>query len=125
MRETIRQVFSGFTPPVLFAYLIGSYGSRDEGPLSDVDIAAYLDLDTPADGLNHKLSLYSELSRALQRNDIDVVLLNTCENAVLLYSILTEGTLIHDTAPEARMLFEQRTLHAAIDFKQQREVIFG
>ena len=125
MQGTIRQVLSGFTPPVLFAYLIGSYGSRDEGPLSDVDIATYLDLDSSADGLNHKLSLYSELSRALRRNDIDVVLLNICENALLLYSILTESTLIYDTDPEARMLFEQRTLHAAIDFKQQREAIFG
>ncbi len=125
MQETIRHVLSGFAPPVLFAYLIGSYGSQDEGPLSDVDIAIYLDLDSTADGLSLKLSLYAELSKALRRDDIDVVLLNTCDNAMLLYSILTEGSLIHDSAPEDRMLFEQRTLHAAIDFKQQREAIFG
>ncbi|MEF8824291.1 MAG: nucleotidyltransferase domain-containing protein [Desulfohalobiaceae bacterium] len=52
MQETIRHLLSGFAPPVLFAYLIGSHGSQDEGPLSDVDIAIYLDLDSTADGLS-------------------------------------------------------------------------
>ena len=47
--------------------------------------------------------------------------LNTCTNQMLLYDIMINGRLVYDDAPEARALFEQSALHAAIDFKEQRE----
>jgi hypothetical protein len=38
---------------------------------------------------------------------------------------MLRGRVIHEADFEARALFEQKTLHAAIDFKEQRERIFG
>jgi predicted nucleotidyltransferase len=118
-------VFSGIHPPVLFAYVFGSSGTREENVRSDLDLAVYLDMPDGQVGLEEKLSLYAEISRAAGRNDIDIVVLNTCTNLMLLYEVMTKGRLVFDADPGARMVFEQRTLHAAIDFKEQRDRIFS
>ena len=129
LKNTLKEIFRRrsviFGPRVLFAYIFGSTGTAGQNEHSDLDIAVYLDMDAHAFELEHKLVLYTEISRAVKRNDIDLVILNVFNNQVLLYQILTKGELIYDADPAARAIFEQKALHAAIDFKQRRERIFG
>ena len=125
MLEQIHAALSTFRPRILFAYLFGSTGTAWEDENSDLDIAVYLDIQTGELELDHTLFLYSHLSRKTKRNDVDVVVLNTCSNLILLYDLLIYGRVIYDTDSEARMLFESETLHTAIDFKEQRERIFA
>ena len=125
MIEKLACIFSDFQPRVLFAYLFGSTGTALQHARSDLDLAIYLDKEASAITLDHKLTLYTEISRAIKRNDIDVVILNTCDNCMLLYELMINGRLIYDVNPNVRILFEQKTLHAAIDFKEQRDRIFA
>ena len=125
MIETLRHIFAEFKPPILFAYVFGSTAAEMHNSQSDLDIAVYMNFEDASYELSSMLSLYTEISRALKRNDIDVVILNTCVNQMLLYEIMTKAKLIYDAAPEARAIFEQKTLHAAIDFKEQRERLFA
>ena len=121
MIESLKNLFTGFKPRILFAYIFGSAGTESQNARSDVDIAVYFDLNDADVELDHKLSLYAELSRILGHNDVDVVVLNTCTNQMLLYDIMINGRLFYDAAPETRAIFEQSALHSAIDFKEQRE----
>ena len=110
---------------VLFAYVFGSLGTDRETPQSDMDIAVHLDPDAGRDPFDTRLLLYGELSRALKRDRIDLVILNTARNMVLLHDILTRGTLVYDRAPDLRKAWEQRTLHMAIDFVEHRRRYMG
>ena len=123
--DRLIQVFAGFEPRVLFAYMFGSTGTPSESPRSDLDMAVFFDPAAAWEGLNPRLHLYTELSRAMKRNDIDIVILNTCTNQMLLYEIMIRGRLIYDADSEIRAVFEQKTLHAAIDFKEQQKRIFA
>ena len=123
--EKIPLALNSFEPRILFAYIFGSTGTHLEDERSDLDIAVYFDLPASQVQLDHKLFLYAHLSRASKRNDLDIVILNTCSNLILLFDILTDGRLIFDIDPDNRMLFEQKKLHLAIDFKEQRERIMG
>lgn len=123
MVEEISRILSELTPRVLFAYVFGSAGTAMENSLSDLDVAVYFDAEAGSIELNHKLSLYAEISRVTKRNDIDVVILNTCSNQLLVYDIMINGRLIYDADPGARGVFEQQMLHAAIDFKESRDRI--
>jgi len=121
MIETLKHAITGFKPRILFAYMFGSAGTEEQNARSDVDIAVYFDLNDADVELDHKLSLYADLSRIMGRNDVDVVVLNTCTNQMLLYDIMINGRLVYDADSEARAIFEQSALHSAIDFKEQRE----
>ena len=123
--KNIASALQTFRPRILFAYLFGSTGTAWEDLNSDLDIAVYFDIPAGELELDHKLLLYAHLTRAMKRNDVDVVILNTCSNLMLLYDLLINGRLILDLDPERRMLFEYEGLHAAIDFKEQRERIWG
>ncbi|MGM0424678.1 MAG: nucleotidyltransferase domain-containing protein, partial [Thermodesulfobacteriota bacterium] len=88
MQELLKEVLARHKPRVLFAYLFGSTGTRLEHQRSDLDLAVYFQAQPGEITLEHKLDLYTALSRALQRNQIDIVVLNTCRNYMLLYQIL-------------------------------------
>jgi predicted nucleotidyltransferase len=100
-------------------YLFGSAVTEDTGPLSDIDLAVLL--KEKAAGIpDLRFRLYADFSKALRRNDIDVVVLNTLSNLVLKDEIVRSGLLFFDFDPEFREEFEIRTIHSCIDFKQQR-----
>lgn len=119
--DKLSNALKKFAPRVLFAYAFGSTGTPSQHQQSDLDVAVYLDMDASGIELDHKLALYADLSRATGRNDIDVVILNVCTNLMLLYEVMTKGRVIYTVDFDARVLFEQKALHAAIDFKEQRE----
>ncbi len=71
MKERILKAFEDF-PEVIFCYLFGSVTEGTEGPLSDLDIAVYMN---PYSG-ERFIKLHTELCRALKRSDIDLLVLN-------------------------------------------------
>ncbi|MFP4393489.1 MAG: type VII toxin-antitoxin system MntA family adenylyltransferase antitoxin [Desulfohalobiaceae bacterium] len=125
IQSQISKVLAEHQPRILFGYLFGSADTPLEHPRSDLDIAVYFQAQPEDLALEHKLDLYTALSRATKRNRIDIVVLNTCKNQILLFEILTQGRIVHDASPKTRAIFEQQAMHSAIDFKQQRDRIFA
>ncbi len=120
IRQKLSPVWESF-PEVKFAYLFGSLARGKAGPLSDLDLAVYLE------PYSHKrfLDLYAACSRALKRDDLDLVVLNRTENLILLESIIREGKLLFERDPGVRFEFEVETLHLALDFRETRRRILG
>lgn len=110
---------------VLFAYLFGSVAREEVAPLSDMDIAVYLTGIRPESFFDEKLSLHADICRALKRNDIDLVILNTLSNKILTEDIIRHGVVIYDRDTDAREGYEVMALHQAIDFRTQRLKVMG
>lgn len=110
---------------IRFAYLFGSVAKGEVAPLSDIDVAVYLSNVDPGALFDIKLSLYGDICRALNRNDVDLVVLNTVANNMLIEDIIRHGVVIYDRDIEAREDYEVTSLHQAIDFKTQRLAVMG
>jgi len=110
---------------VQFAYFFGSVAKGDNTNLSDIDIAVYLRDVDPMAVFDVKLSLHGDICRALNRNDVDLVVLNTVANNMLIEDIIRHGIVIYDMDSNARENYEVTSLHQAIDFKTQRLAIMG
>lgn len=99
---------------IVFAYLFGSAASRQLEPLSDVDIAVYLeDGVDPTDG---HLDAFSRASACLGSDEIDVVVLNTAPTA-LAGRILQTRRILSDKDPFRRHRFESLALRKFFDFR--------
>lgn len=85
------QVFEKYRDKVEFAYLFGSVARDNVQPLSDIDIAVYLSDKIKESMFDISLSLYADFCRVLKRNDIDVLVLNTSTNIILLEDIVRHG----------------------------------
>ena len=124
VRNTTR-VLEKYERQVLFAYLFGSSARGESTPSSDVDLAVFFAGGTREAYFETRPSLYADLCRALKRNDVDVVVLNTAVNLVLLEEIVRTGVVLYDRGPEMRTVFELETLHRSLDFKSQRLAVLG
>ena len=128
----IKGLISGLTPlferyrdRVKFAYLFGSLSKNNYSSLSDIDIAVFLSAGDRISFFDTRLSMYADICRSLARNDVDVIILNTIQNIILLDEIIRHGQVIYETDKDIREDFEIRVLHNAIDFKTQRAAIMG
>lgn len=110
---------------VMFAYLFGSPARGDVTALSDLDVAVYFAEGDILQYNDLRMDLYLALSRGLGTSDIDLVVLNTVSNLMLLDEIIRCGIVLVDRDPDRRAEFEQRSLHQAIDFKAQRKAFVG
>jgi len=63
-------------------YVFGSQTRGDAGPMSDYDFAVYLDEIDPQKRFEIKLGLIGEFTSILQRNDVDVAVINDAESSV-------------------------------------------
>lgn len=121
----IREVLERYPEEVVFAYLFGSSARAPAKHAGDVDIAVYVEHKDRNELCDFRLEIYGALSRALCRNDVDIVILNSAQNLVLLHEILRYGILLVDRNPDLRLNFEQKTLHSAIDFTTHRKALMG
>ena len=106
-------------------YLFGSCSNGQAGPMSDVDLAVLLagwDYSASAD---IRLDLYADCCRVLQRNDVDIIVLNKTRNLFLLADVVSKGVLLFDNNPEFREEFEVKVMHDFIDFREHRIRIYG
>jgi len=80
---------------IVVAFVFGSVGRGSEGPLSDVDIAVLLDeaIRIEESGYGYSADLTAEIMRALHRNDVDLIVLNTAP-PLLKYQVLRNGKLL-------------------------------
>ncbi len=125
MIETLEKILGDQGDLILFAYLFGSKALGTDSVTSDTDLAVYVNPKYQDQWFDIKTNLYLMLSRALKTNDLDIVILNQCENIMLLDRIIADGKILHDTDRQTRLYYEQKILHAAIDFKTQRKKIMG
>ena len=125
IRGALLPVYEQYGSKVTFAYLFGSTARRAAYPPADVDIAVFLSPEGRKSAFDVKLSLHADFCRALKRNDVDVVVLNTSVNLMLLDEIVRYGVVLYDADPDTREEFELKILHQAIDFKTQRLAVMG
>jgi predicted nucleotidyltransferase len=123
MQEILQKLSSGLEsePDIAFAYLFGSVAKGRNGPLSDVDVAVYFH---PASDsrlrFNRRLNLMTKLSRALQRDDVEVVSLHDAP-LDLAFEILAYGKLIFSKADEQKADFIFATLRKYHDAAPRRK----
>jgi predicted nucleotidyltransferase len=101
-------------PEVVFAYVFGGMGAGRPTPLSDVDVAVYLDEGT--DPLETRLEVVAKVTAHLRTDEVDVVVLNSAPVA-LLGRILATRRVVLDRDPFRRHRFESRALREFFDFR--------
>lgn len=115
IKEQLKDVFK--KQKVVFAYLFGSQAKGEIGPLSDIDIAVYLDEKIGRqEYFDIKLKLIGEFMDVFKRNDIDVVILNEAP-PLLSHRILKEGSLIFSDDKKKRLEYEVRAILKYLDWK--------
>ena len=105
---------------IIFAYLFGGLAKGKPLPLSDVDIAVYLNKNT--DIIEEKLEMIGNLITILHTDEIDLVILNSSA-LPLKMRILENKKVIVDKAPCTRHVFESLTMRKYFDFSHQESNI--
>jgi predicted nucleotidyltransferase len=105
------------------AYLIGSQARGTAGPLSDLDLAIIHspDLDSRS-RLDLRLRLMADAGAALDTTEVDIVLLNGAP-PLIRHRALSEGVLLVENDPAARVGFYVRTLNDYVDTEPLRKLI--
>ncbi len=117
-QDAVRRVKDAVVPVlaekgnIVAAYLFGSAGTEQETAISDIDIAVLVDGEISLMG---ELSLSADISAALARDDVDLVVLNSARND-LQYTVLSEGELILDFNPEKTSDFIEKVLSVHKDY---------
>ncbi|GHO84600.1 type VII toxin-antitoxin system HepT family RNase toxin [Dictyobacter formicarum] len=109
--------------PVNAAYLAGSLSNRATfGQLSDVDIAVLLMDQIKADQfLDYQLYFLSELTKRLESDTIDVVILNQA-SLLLKLQVIRYGQILFSRNEKQRVTFETRAVMDYLDFKKLDDI---
>jgi len=106
-------------PEVLDAYLFGSAARGSPGPLSDVDVAVWIENDrSPDPAFGYGAALATDLMAGLGRNRVDVVILNQAP-ALLYHRVLRDGVRLVSRDPSATTTREGRALSRYCDYLPQ------
>ena len=116
--ETKRQLVRIFKKhKVAFAYLFGSQAKGTAGPLSDIDIAVYLDEEAAADKrFDSRLEVLGELTDLYKTDQVDLVVLNDAP-PLLAHRILKEGLLVFSDNEKVRLEYEVKAVLQYLDWK--------
>ena len=113
--KKLKFIFKEF-PAVKPVYFFGSKATGEGGPLSDYDLAFYLNEKNEKKIFEIKLKLMDKISRLLKTDKIDVVILNTAESPEIKYNIIKEGKLIYEKEP-FKVIAEPKILNEYFDFR--------
>jgi hypothetical protein len=110
-------------PGVVSARLFGSHATGKAGPLSDVDIAVWLDPRLEP-GAQHSLQvrLMNAASTALQTDEIEIVVLNET-SPLLRHRALRDGVPLIERDPRMRVRLEADALLEYLDTAPLRAAI--
>jgi hypothetical protein len=103
---------------VKFAYLFGSMANGSIGPLSDLDIAVYL--DGRLNSFTTRLHLMEALAKKLGSEQFDLVILNQAP-VVLQFEVIKYGKVMKEDKPR-RITFETQVLREYLDYGYLRQV---
>lgn len=125
IKETLAPVFEKMHEMIAVAYLFGSSAKGESGPRSDIDLAVLLRDSAGTASLDVRLDLYADCCRALKRNDIDIVMLNTTRNLFLLEDIVQNGIVLYQDDVGLRQEYEVKIMHDFIEFRDHRKKVLG
>jgi len=106
---------------IIFAYLFGSSATKTFTPISDIDIAVYLNPNV--DISKERLDLVGDLMLALKTDNIDLVILNTSP-LPLKARVVQNKEILVDKSPSLRHSSESLTLRQYYDFSIKETNIF-
>jgi predicted nucleotidyltransferase len=115
LRKKLLPIFKKYEE-IKLVYLFGSQATGKAGPLSDYDFAIYLDEKDKKRIFDIKLELLASISRALQTDKVDIVVLNTVDAPELKYNIIKEGKAIFER-DSFKLLVEPWIMNEYFDFK--------
>ena len=102
---------------IAFSYLFGSMAKNAITPLSDIDIAVFVDVEkASADLFDLKLKELTALYRLLGTENIDLVFLNDAPLA-LNSRIVKQGILVFERDEQLRVKFEENIIRDYLDKK--------
>ncbi|MGH2821936.1 MAG: type VII toxin-antitoxin system MntA family adenylyltransferase antitoxin, partial [Thermoleophilaceae bacterium] len=108
---------------VVSAYLFGSQATGRTGPLSDIDLAIYVDPRASADHRDAiQILLANRAAEALDSGEIDVVLLNEAP-PLLRHRSIKDGILLVERDPVARVRLETEGLLYYLDTSPLRATL--
>jgi len=114
----IKKIFASH-PEIKLAYLFGSRAMGRVGPLSDYDFAVYFGEKTNKLKMSDlQLELMVELGKYLHTDDVDVVVINTSDNAILKFHTIAYSKLLLDR-DGYKVMIEPRIVAEYLDFRQQ------
>ncbi len=105
--------------PVNAAYLAGSLSNRASfGQLSDIDVAVLMMDQIKADQfLDYQLYFLSELTKRLESDAVDVVILNQA-SLLLKLQVIKYGQILFSRNEKQRVSFETKAVMDYLDFKK-------
>jgi predicted nucleotidyltransferase len=103
---------------VVSASLFGSQAVGRAGPLSDVDVAVWVDPEVDRT-LDLQLELAAAAVRALGTSEVDLVILNDAP-PLLRHRVIRSQRLLVDRKPKLRVRFEARSLIDYLDTRPLR-----
>ena len=115
MEEKLTNIFAN-DPSVKLAYLFGSQATGKTGPLSDYDIAIYLDEKNSKKVFDKKLEIREQVSRLLGTDRVDIVALDTVKEPEFAYNVIAFGKLVFEREPY-KVLLEPKILNEYFDFR--------
>ncbi|BBO88567.1 nucleotidyltransferase [Desulfosarcina ovata subsp. ovata] len=105
---------------VIFAYLFGGLAKSDAKPLSDVDIAVYL--DEGVDCIDAKLDILEDLTDILNTDEIDLIILNQ-SSLPLSMNVIKNNCLLVDKQPFVRHAHSSLIMRKYFDYHRLESTI--
>lgn len=102
--------FGSLHPEIDLIYLFGSHAKGSAIKDSDLDIAILFNDSRN----NNQLNYINEISRLLQMDDIDLLILNEA-NCLLSFQVLKHGRCIFSRTDKAKIEYETTTLRNYLD----------
>lgn len=101
--------------PFIFAvFLYGSYGTEYQTPLSDVDIAIFIDPDKEI-LFQEELQLGADLTSISGEDDINLLIINHAP-VVLQYNIISTGSMIYERSTDRVSDFIEKVIKNYADY---------
>jgi len=114
-KPDLKKIFSLY--PVKFAYLFGSQARGETGPLSDIDLAVFLDPNLDKDKrFKIRVELISRLLQMYKKEagEVDLIVLNDTFN-LLAYNIIFDGEVVYNVDETMRIRFESKVMSFYFD----------
>lgn len=113
--KAIEKIAHDFT--LKLVYLFGSKAKEINTPVSDIDIAVFIDNYENQDLRQIILDLIFEFSQLFKSDKIDLLILNEAP-ITIQFKVISEGKSLFQFNPEYRADYEEKVVKLYLDFKK-------